>query len=115
MTSEVVAWLLGLPDDDFGFVAYHIDLLQELGPHLGEPHVRALVGPLRVLRLRLGAGDFGLTHCVAGRSRIVLLTVLREDQSTEEADVERALVTLERCVRAGNLPAQEEARDRATA
>src|SRR5437588_2053993 len=79
MAPEVLDWLLGLSDDDFGYVAYHIDLLQELGPRLGEPHVRQLEGSLRVLRFHLGTRPFGLTHCVASMRRFALLTVFRED------------------------------------
>jgi hypothetical protein len=114
MAPEVVGWLLELSDDDFGFVAYHIDLLQELGPHLGDPYVRRLPGALRVLRLHLGGRVYGLTHVMPASGRIALLTVLREDGPAEEADVQRALDTIQHCVTAGSLRA-EEVRDLATA
>jgi hypothetical protein len=117
VAPEVLDWLIGLSDDDFGHVAYHIDLLQELGPRLGEPHARQLEGRLRVLRFHLGTRAFGLTHCVAGVRRIALLTVFREDQPTEETEIRRGVATLDRCIIEGCLSQeqQEETRDHATA
>jgi hypothetical protein len=115
MAPEVVDWLLGLPDDDFGFVAYHIDLLQQLGAHLGDPYVRRLRGPVRVLRLHLGTRAYGITHILTATGRIALLTVVREDGRVDESDVERALVTMQGCVSAGWLPPGSEERDLATA
>ena len=54
LEPEVREWLLGLADEEFGHVAFYIDLLQEQGVHLDEPYTRQLAGKLRELRFHLG-------------------------------------------------------------
>jgi hypothetical protein len=41
---EVRDWLVELTDEEFGHVAFYIDLLQEHGVHLAEPYTRQLRG-----------------------------------------------------------------------
>lgn len=50
LEPEVVEWLEGLPDDQFGRVEFYIDLLADRGAQLGEPYTRQLQGKLRELR-----------------------------------------------------------------
>jgi hypothetical protein len=96
------------------YVAYHIDLLQEHGPLVGKSHARRLQGQLWALRLHLGTRALGLTYCVASTRRIVLLTVFREDQPTEKAEIRRAVAAMDRYLSERHLTL-EDARDHATA
>ena len=50
LEPEVRDWLLDLPDEEFGHVAFYIDLLQEQGVLLDEPYTHQLKGKLRELR-----------------------------------------------------------------
>lgn len=50
LEPEVSQWLEGLTDEEFGHVAFYIDLLADRGVLLGEPHTRQLSGKLRELR-----------------------------------------------------------------
>jgi hypothetical protein len=46
LTPEVRAWLAALGDDDFGRVAFHLDLLRQRRGQLAAPHSRCLRGRL---------------------------------------------------------------------
>lgn len=76
-------WLLGLTDEEFGHVAFHIDLLQEEGVHLDEPYMRQLRGKLRELRFHLGRDRPRISYYIASGRRIVLLTVFRKTKMRE--------------------------------
>lgn len=103
LESEVVDWLEGLPDDQFGHVEFYIDLLADRGVHLGEPYTRQLHGKLRELRFYLGSGDaVRISYYVATGRRIVLLTVFRKQRRRERIEVERAQRAMERCVEQGH-------------
>lgn len=53
LEPEVVEWFEGLPDDQFGWVEFYIDLLAARGAQLAEPYTRQLQGKLRELRFCL--------------------------------------------------------------
>ncbi|MFF0531461.1 type II toxin-antitoxin system RelE/ParE family toxin [Nocardia amikacinitolerans] len=74
LEPEVRAWLEALPATMFARVAFHIDLLADAGPLLGEPHTRQLDG------------------------KIVLLTVFAKTRMRERAEIERARRAMERCI-----------------
>lgn len=38
----MVAWIRGLPDEEFGRAEFYIDLFGEKGVHLDEPYTRQL-------------------------------------------------------------------------
>ena len=87
-----------LPTAAFATVAFHIDLLAEMGPLLGEPHTRQLDGKLRELRFYLGESAMRITYWIAPGRRVVLLTVFRKTRMRERREVERARWALARCV-----------------
>src|SRR5437773_5947408 len=51
LTPEVRAWLAALGDDDFGRVAFYLDLLRQRQGQLAAPHSRCLRGRLRRLEI----------------------------------------------------------------
>ena len=55
---------------EYGVVIHQIDLLEEFGPILSEPHTKQLRGKLRELR----AGRWRVTYFMDPLRRIVLLT-----------------------------------------
>jgi hypothetical protein len=59
LEPEVRDWLLELSDEEFGHVAFYIDLLEEQGVLLDEPYTRQLKGKLRELRFYLGRSTGG--------------------------------------------------------
>ncbi len=87
---EVVGWLEHLRDEEFGHVAFYIDLLEREGVHLGEPYTRQLRGKLRE-RVRL-------SYYIASGRRIVPLTIFRNTRQREEAEIDRAVVAMRRCI-----------------
>jgi hypothetical protein len=115
LTREVAEWLLTLSDDDFGHVAYRIDLLHDRGVHLTAPHARRLGPHLRELRLHLGSRAFGITYCHTAMGGAVLLTVLPGGGPTEEAEIRRAASLMQLRVDAGQLVLEREEECLATA
>ncbi len=99
---EVEEWLNSLPDDEFGAVEYHIDLLAERGVLLAEPYTRQLFGKLRELRFYVGREQIRVTYFIASGRRIVLLTVFRKTRQRERAEIARAYAAMERCLAAGH-------------
>ena len=91
---EVREWLLGLTDEEFGHVAFYIDLLQEQGVQLDEPYTRQLRGKLRELRFHLGRERRRISYYIASERRIVLLTVFRKTRIHEAGEINRALALL---------------------
>jgi HTH-type transcriptional regulator / antitoxin HipB len=74
LTPEVRAWLAALGDDDFGRVAFHLDLLRQRQGQLEAPHSRCLRGRLRRLEIPGGRRVHRLAYYVDGDGTIVLLT-----------------------------------------
>lgn len=95
---EVQEWLLGLADEEFGHVAFYIDLLQERGVQLDEPYTRQLRGKLRELRFHLGRERRRISYYIASERRIVLLTVFRKTKMRQTDEVARADAAMRRCI-----------------
>jgi hypothetical protein len=108
LTREVVEWLLTLSDDEFGHVAYHIDLLHDRGVDRRAPHARRLDAHLRELRLHLGSRTFRITYCLAATGGTVLLTVLRGGGPTQEVEIRRAASLMQFLVDEGQLVLEQE-------
>lgn len=81
-TPEVRAWLAALGDDDFGRVAFYLDLLRQRQGQLAAPHSRCLRGRLRRLEIPGGRRVHRLTYYADGDGTIVLLTVWRRWRGT---------------------------------
>ena len=75
LTPEVRAWLTALGDDDFGRVAFYLDLLRQHQGQLQAPHSRCLSGRLRQLEIPGHRRVHRLTYYADGDGTIVLLTV----------------------------------------
>ncbi len=102
LEPEAREWLLGLTDEEFGHVAFYIDLLQEQGVHLDEPYTRQLRGKLRELRFHLGRERQRISYYIASGRRIVLLTVFRKTKMREVQEVARAEAAMRRCIAEGH-------------
>ncbi len=89
LEPEVVDWLEGLSDDQFGRVEFYIDLLADRGAQLSEPYTRQLQGKLRELRFYLGqeSDAVRITFYIATGRRIILLTVFRKQRQRERAEI----------------------------
>ena len=77
LTPEVRAWLAALGDDDFGRVAFYLDLLRQRRGQLPAPHSRRLHGRLYRLEIPGRRRVHRLAYYVASDGTIVLLTVWR--------------------------------------
>ncbi|MGH8513382.1 MAG: type II toxin-antitoxin system RelE/ParE family toxin [Gammaproteobacteria bacterium] len=72
---------------EYGVVTHQIDLLEEFGPILSEPHTKQLRGKLRELR----AGRWRVTYFMDPLRQIVLLTSFSKvGQRTPVREVARA-------------------------
>ena len=100
LEPEVVEWIQGLPDEQFGRVEFYIDLLEEKGVHLDEPYTRQLRGKLRELRFYLApVGDaVRISYYVARGRRIILLTVFKKQRRRERNEIDRAERAMTRCI-----------------
>lgn len=98
MEPEVLTWLEGLSTANFATVPFHVDLLAEQGPLLGEPYTRQLDGKLRELRLHLNRQSVRISYWIAPGRRIVLLTVFVKQGRKEPREIARARRTLDRCI-----------------
>ena len=74
---EVRAWLAALGDDDFGRVAFHLDLLHRRQGQLEAPHSRCLRGRLGRLEIPGHRRVHRLADYLDRDDTIVLLTVWR--------------------------------------
>ena len=101
LEPEVVDWIGGLSDAEFGRVEFYVDLLAEKGVLLDHPYTRQLRGKLRELRFYLGpTGDaVRISYYVARGRRIILLTVFSKQRRREMAEIERAERAMKRCIR----------------
>jgi phage-related protein len=103
LEPEVTRWLEELTNEEFGHVAFYIDLVADRGVHLGEPYTRQLHGKLRELRFYdLRGGRQRVSYYIATGRRIVLLTVFAKQQRQERREVDRAHRAMERCIREGH-------------
>lgn len=82
LTPEVRAWLTALGDDDFGRVAFYLDLLHQHQGQLEAPHSRCLSGRLRQLEIPGHRRVHRLTYYADGDGTIVLVTVWRRWRGT---------------------------------
>jgi hypothetical protein len=88
-TPEVRAWLAALGDDDFGRVAFYLDLLRQRQGQLAAPHSRCLRGRLRQLEIPGRRRVHRLAYYADGDGTIVLLTVWRRWRGTHH-EIKRA-------------------------
>jgi hypothetical protein len=98
LESEVRDWYLSLGENEQGRVRFRIDRLADRGPLLDEPHTRQLVGKLRELRFFLKGRPIRVTYWIAPERRIVLLTMFVKTRQREQAEIDRALRAMERCM-----------------
>ena len=112
LEPEVVAWIRGLPDQEFGRAEFYIDLLGAKGVHLDEPYTRQLRGKLRELRFYLGSVGRAvrIAYYIASGRRIILLTVFSKQQRRERAEVARAERAMRRCITEGHT-AEDDSND----
>ena len=103
LEPEVRDWLLELSDEEFGHVAFYIDLLEEQGVLLDEPYTRQLKGKLRELRFYLGRERRRISYFIAGERRIILLTVFRKTKMREPEEITRAETAMRRCLAEGHI------------
>jgi len=73
-------FLLGLPAKAQAKVARALDLLEEYGPEIGEPYVKAIRGRKNLLELRtsLGSDAFRLFFFHAGERRLIVVHGIRK-------------------------------------
>jgi hypothetical protein len=95
LTSEVRAWLAALGDDDFGRVAFYLDLLRQRHGQLDAPHSRCLRGRLYRLEIPGHRRMHRLSYFADGDGTIVLLTVWRRWRGTHH-ELERAASAMRR-------------------
>jgi hypothetical protein len=102
LEPEVRDWLLALSDEEFGHVAFYIDLLEEQGVLLDEPYTRQLKGKLRELRFYLGRERRRISYFIAAERRVILLTVFRKTKMREPEEIARAEMAMRRCLAEGH-------------
>jgi hypothetical protein len=96
---EVAEWLESLSSEEFGRVAFYVDLLESKGANLGEPYTRQLRGKLRELRFYLGRQQTRISYYIGPARTIVLLTVFTKQRRREKAEIERAEAAMKKCIR----------------
>jgi hypothetical protein len=90
ISPEIRRWLDARPSPVQARVFVKIGYLEAMGPLLGEPHTRQLVGKLRELRTALDQTQVRISYFIATERRIVLLTVFRKQRPRERREVLRA-------------------------
>jgi hypothetical protein len=95
LTTEVRAWLAALGDDDFGQVAFYLDLLRQRHGQLEAPYSRCLRGRLRRLEVPARRRTHRLTYYADSDGTIVLLTVWRRWRGTHH-ELKRAAGAMRR-------------------
>lgn len=101
------SWLEALPTDLFARAAFHVDLLAERGPLLGEPYTKQIDGKLRELRFWLDQ-DPDADLLDRNRSADRLLTVFRKSRMREIREIDRAVRAYRRCVREAHVVSRTE-------
>jgi hypothetical protein len=72
---------------EYGTVRFHVDLLEEFGPLLGEPHCKHLRGKIWELR----PGRWRVTYFCDPERRFILLTSCRKvRQKTDPREIGKA-------------------------
>jgi hypothetical protein len=102
LEPEVEDWFDALPRRHKGRVIDHVNLLEERGVLLGEPHTRQLRGKLRELRFTLDGEATRITYYIATSRRIILLTVFRKTARREATEIDRAEAAMRRCIAVGH-------------
>ena len=97
--DEVVEWMVALADSDWERTVVIVDRLALLGPTARMPLSRALGDGLFELRFSLGSTARRITYRFASDDRIILLTTFRKQRNNERAEINRARVAAEECVR----------------
>jgi hypothetical protein len=100
LTSEVGSWLAALTDDDFGQVAFYLDLLCQRDGRLAEPHSRPLRGRLRQLEVPSHRWAQRITFYLDSDHSVVLLTVWRRWRPARQ-ELRRAAAAMRRQPKAG--------------
>jgi len=95
LTPEVRAWLAALDDDEFGRVAFYLDLLHQHQGQVEAPHSRCLSGRLRQLQIPGHRRVHRLTYYADGDGTIVLVTVWRRWRGTRH-ELKRAASAIRR-------------------
>ena len=103
LTPEVRAWLAALGDDDFGRVAFYLDLLRQHQGQLQAPHNRRLHGRLYRLEIPGRRRVHRLAYYADGDGMIVLLTVWRRWRGAR-SERKRAATALRRRARPQSDP-----------
>jgi hypothetical protein len=107
LEPEVREWLEQLSVPRLATAVFHVDLLANYGPLLGEPHTRQLDGKLRELRFDLDGQAVRVTYWIASGRRIVLLTVFNKAHMRETREVARARRALARCIAEGHTAMED--------
>ena len=97
--DEVVEWMVALADSDWDRTVAIVDRLALLGPTARMPLSRALGDGLFDLRFSLVPRRVRITYRFASDDRIILLTTFRKQRNNERAEINRARVAAEECVR----------------
>ena len=97
--DEVVEWMNGLDDDEWGRVVVVIDRLEQLGPAARMPLSRSLSDGLFELRFTLGSTARRITYRFTGHGRIILLTTFRKQRNNERLEIDRASKAATECSR----------------
>jgi len=108
LEPEVRDWLERLPTTQFATAAFHLDLLADEGPLLGEPYARQLDGKLRELRFYLDRRPVRITYWIASDRRIILLTVFYKTRMRESREIGRARRAMARCRAQAHIVDEEE-------
>jgi hypothetical protein len=95
LTPEVRGWLAALGEDDFGRVAFYLDLLRQRRGQLEAPHSHCLRGRLRRLEIPGRRVHRVTYYCADGDDTIVLLTVWRRWRGAHH-ELERAATAMRR-------------------
>ena len=97
--DEVVQWLSGLSDTEWGRAAVVIDRLSQVGQQARMPLSRSLGDGLFELRFALGPTARRITYRFTADGRIVLLTTFRKQRGNEWTEVARARRIAKDCSR----------------
>jgi|SRR5581483_6727708 len=95
LTPEVRAWLAVLGDEEFGRVAFYLDLLRQRQGELAAPYSRCLSGQLCQLEIPGRRRTRRLTYCVGSDGAVMVLTVWRRWRGTSH-ELQRAAAAMGR-------------------
>ncbi len=95
--DEIVTWMLGLDDAEWGRTVVVIDRLVSLGSTARMPLSRSLGVGLFELRFTLGPTSRRITYRFTRDGRIVLLTTFRKQRQNERSEIARARTAAKAC------------------